>query len=146
MKEKGYRLRFPLMALGIRHTADQRGRNLVVARQPSGSGRPLVDDDPGQSEFGGDLRGQRASPTCSLRTYYGSGGAGLAYHSSFYLPLALLHLSLALQVVGVVGALLHINANLITGGTVVPERFIWGAPFLAAAVLQHGSAGADQLA
>jgi hypothetical protein len=38
---------------------------------------------------------------------------------------------LLLILVGVVGALLHINANLIAGGTVVPERFIRGAPFLA---------------
>ena len=38
---------------------------------------------------------------------------------------------LLLIVVGVVGALLHVNANLIAGGTVVPERFIRGAPFLA---------------
>lgn len=38
---------------------------------------------------------------------------------------------LLLIVVGVVGALLHINANLTAGGTVVPERFIRGAPFLA---------------
>jgi len=38
---------------------------------------------------------------------------------------------LLLIVVGVVGALLHVNANLVAGGTVVPERFIRGAPFLA---------------
>jgi hypothetical protein len=38
---------------------------------------------------------------------------------------------LLLIVVGVVGALLHVNANLIAGGAVVPERFIRGAPFLA---------------
>ncbi len=38
---------------------------------------------------------------------------------------------LLLIVVGVVGALLHVNANLTAGGTVVPERFIRGAPFLA---------------
>jgi hypothetical protein len=38
---------------------------------------------------------------------------------------------LLLIVVGVVGALLHVNADLIAGGTVVPERFIRGAPFLA---------------
>jgi hypothetical protein len=38
---------------------------------------------------------------------------------------------LLLIVVGVVGALLHVNANLIAGGTVVAERFIRGAPFLA---------------
>jgi hypothetical protein len=38
---------------------------------------------------------------------------------------------LLLMAVGVVGALLHINANLVAEGTVVPERFIRGAPFLA---------------
>ncbi|GAB4528193.1 MAG: hypothetical protein Kow0063_04170 [Anaerolineae bacterium] len=38
---------------------------------------------------------------------------------------------LVLIVVGVAGALLHVNANLVAGGTVVPERFIRGAPFLA---------------
>jgi hypothetical protein len=38
---------------------------------------------------------------------------------------------LLLMAVGVAGALLHINANLIAEGTVVPERFIRGAPFLA---------------
>lgn len=38
---------------------------------------------------------------------------------------------LLLILVGVVGALLHVNANLIAGGAVVPERFIRGAPFLA---------------
>ncbi len=38
---------------------------------------------------------------------------------------------LLLILVGVVGALLHVNANLTAGGTVVPERFIRGAPFLA---------------
>jgi hypothetical protein len=38
---------------------------------------------------------------------------------------------LLLIVVGVVGALLHVNTNLIAGGTVVAERFIRGAPFLA---------------
>jgi hypothetical protein len=39
--------------------------------------------------------------------------------------------TLLLIAVGVVGALLHVNANLTAGGTVVPERFIRGAPFLA---------------
>jgi len=38
---------------------------------------------------------------------------------------------LLLILVGVIGALLHINTNLVAGGTVVPERFIRGAPFLA---------------
>jgi len=38
---------------------------------------------------------------------------------------------LLLALVGLVGALLHVNANLISEGTVVPERFIRGAPFLA---------------
>lgn len=38
---------------------------------------------------------------------------------------------LLLIVVGVVGAILHINANLIAQGTIVAERFIRGAPFLA---------------
>lgn len=33
--------------------------------------------------------------------------------------------------VGLVGAILHINANLIAEGTIVGERFIRGAPFLA---------------
>jgi hypothetical protein len=33
--------------------------------------------------------------------------------------------------VGVVGSALHVNANLIAGGTLVDERFIRGAPFLA---------------
>jgi hypothetical protein len=33
--------------------------------------------------------------------------------------------------VGVLGAILHINANLIAEGTIVGERFIRGAPFLA---------------
>ncbi len=36
-----------------------------------------------------------------------------------------------LILVGLVGAWLHINLNLIAGGVVVPERFIRGAPFLA---------------
>ena len=38
---------------------------------------------------------------------------------------------LLLVAVGVVGALLHVKANLVAQGTVVPERFIRGAPFLA---------------
>lgn len=38
---------------------------------------------------------------------------------------------LLLILVGIVGALLHVNFNLIAQGTVVPERFIRGAPFLA---------------
>lgn len=38
---------------------------------------------------------------------------------------------LLLIVVGVIGAILHINANLIAEGTIVTERFIRGAPFLA---------------
>ena len=38
---------------------------------------------------------------------------------------------LLLILVGVTGALLHVSANLIAGGAVVPERFIRGAPFLA---------------
>ncbi len=36
-----------------------------------------------------------------------------------------------LIVVGVVGAVLHIQANLVGGDAIVPERFIRGAPFLA---------------
>jgi hypothetical protein len=32
---------------------------------------------------------------------------------------------------GVVGSALHVNANLIAGGTIVGERFVRGAPFLA---------------
>jgi hypothetical protein len=38
---------------------------------------------------------------------------------------------LLLIVVGVIGALLHVDANLTAGGIVVPERFIRGAPFMA---------------
>jgi len=38
---------------------------------------------------------------------------------------------LALLLVGVVGAVLHINVNLIAQGTIVGERFLRGAPFLA---------------
>jgi hypothetical protein len=38
---------------------------------------------------------------------------------------------LALILTGVVGALLHIDQNLIAQGAIVPERFIRGAPFLA---------------
>lgn len=38
---------------------------------------------------------------------------------------------LLLIAVGVTGAILHINANLVAGGTIVVERFIRGAPFLA---------------
>jgi hypothetical protein len=38
---------------------------------------------------------------------------------------------LLLIVVGAAGALLHVNADLIAEGTIVPERFIRGAPFLA---------------
>jgi hypothetical protein len=38
---------------------------------------------------------------------------------------------LLLILVGVVGALLHVNANLTASGIVVTERFIRGAPFLA---------------
>jgi hypothetical protein len=33
--------------------------------------------------------------------------------------------------VGVLGSALHVNANLIAEGTIVGERFIRGAPFLA---------------
>ena len=38
---------------------------------------------------------------------------------------------LLLIVVGLLGAVLHVNANLTTEGTIVTERFIRGAPFLA---------------
>ncbi|HLF29059.1 MAG TPA: hypothetical protein VJG32_22250 [Anaerolineae bacterium] len=38
---------------------------------------------------------------------------------------------LALIAVGVIGALLHVNSNLIAQGTIVGERFVRGAPFLA---------------
>jgi uncharacterized membrane protein YdjX (TVP38/TMEM64 family) len=38
---------------------------------------------------------------------------------------------LLLIAVGVVGALLHVGFNLVAQGTVVVERFIRGAPFLA---------------
>jgi len=38
---------------------------------------------------------------------------------------------LLLIVVGVVGAILHVDANLVAQSTIVPERFIRGAPFLA---------------
>ncbi|HEY4687849.1 MAG TPA: hypothetical protein VIK33_00945 [Anaerolineae bacterium] len=38
---------------------------------------------------------------------------------------------LLLILVGVLGAVLHIDTNLIAQGTVVPERFVRGAPFLA---------------
>jgi hypothetical protein len=36
-----------------------------------------------------------------------------------------------LMIVGVLGAVLHISTNLIAEGTIVGERFIHGAPFLA---------------
>ncbi|HEY64491.1 MAG TPA: hypothetical protein G4O02_07950 [Caldilineae bacterium] len=38
---------------------------------------------------------------------------------------------LLLIAVGVIGAVLHISANLVAGYAIVPERFIRGAPFLA---------------
>jgi hypothetical protein len=38
---------------------------------------------------------------------------------------------LLLIAVGIVGAVLHLNANLVAQGTIVAERFIRGAPFLA---------------
>jgi len=38
---------------------------------------------------------------------------------------------LLLIVVGVIGAVLHVNANLTAQGTLVTERFVRGAPFLA---------------
>ena len=38
---------------------------------------------------------------------------------------------LALILLGITGLLLHINENLISEGTIVTERFIRGAPFLA---------------
>jgi hypothetical protein len=38
---------------------------------------------------------------------------------------------LLLIVVGVVGAILHVRSNLIAEGTILAERFIRGAPFLA---------------
>ena len=38
---------------------------------------------------------------------------------------------LLLIVVGVIGAVLHIDNNLTSEGTIVGERFIRGAPFLA---------------
>jgi hypothetical protein len=38
---------------------------------------------------------------------------------------------LLLIAVGMVGAVLHVNFNLVAQGTVVVERFIRGAPFLA---------------
>jgi hypothetical protein len=39
--------------------------------------------------------------------------------------------TLLLIIVGVAGALLHVDANLTAGGVIVTERFIRGAPFLA---------------
>lgn len=38
---------------------------------------------------------------------------------------------LLLILVGVIGALLHVLTNLTSGGVIVTERFIRGAPFLA---------------
>jgi hypothetical protein len=36
-----------------------------------------------------------------------------------------------MNLVGVVGLILHVNQNLISEGTIVGERFLRGAPFLA---------------